>query len=222
MLRSRLAKPCGNGFGYVFHTDYSHDAFEPRACSRRMEGLPMALLPCPEDTTVGCCAAQPACHVLFVPSGEYGYIRSSAVLECAFLHLFKVPRGILNLCQVAAYESSYRSCNDKAGVLMIYSDTTLIRSGISLHIVSLAQVSLPNRPMMLLPQHKGPRLGGQAAADVLQVHLCPQYNSSRPAARRASLKVSAFETQAQPFKKSSASSSRCIPGSYVMQISASQ
>jgi len=98
-----------------------------------------------------------------------------------------------------------------AGVPLLYFYTTLSRTGISLHIVSPAQVSLPNKLMMLLPQHMAPRLGGQAAADVLPVKSCPQYNSSRPVARRASLKVSAFETQTQPFKKSSASSSRCIP-----------
>lgn len=65
--------------------------------------------------------------------------------------------------------------------------------------------------MMLLSQHMGPLSSGRVAGDISHLGCHPQYNSSRPVARQASLKVSAFESQAQPWKKSPASSSRYMP-----------
>ncbi|CAL5221889.1 g4153 [Coccomyxa viridis] len=67
------------------------------------------------------------------------------------------------------------------------------------------EVSLATRSMMLVPQHA--TLSGRIAADHMQLECHQQFSSSRPVARRASLKVSAFESQTQPWKKSSSSSS---------------
>ena len=74
----------------------------------------------------------------------------------------------------------------------------------------LVQVSLSNRRVMLVSQHIGSCLPGRPAADTTSLGCHPQYSSSRPVARRASLKVSAFESQTQPWKKSPASSSRYV------------
>ena len=63
---------------------------------------------------------------------------------------------------------------------------------------------------MLVPQQMGPQLSGRTHADIIQWGSHPHCNSSRPVARRASLRVSAFESQTQPWSKSSASSSRYI------------
>ena len=64
--------------------------------------------------------------------------------------------------------------------------------------------------MMLLPQRPSTCLTAQPAADLLPIRSYAQFSSLRPQGRRATLKVSAFESQAQPWKKSpAASSSRC-------------
>lgn len=61
--------------------------------------------------------------------------------------------------------------------------------------------------MMLLPQRPSTCLTAQPAADLLPIRSCAQFSSLRPQGRRATLKVSAFESQAQPWKKSPAASS---------------
>ena len=64
---------------------------------------------------------------------------------------------------------------------------------------------------MLLPQHAGLHSSGRVAGDISQLGCHLQFKSSRPVARQAGLRVSAFESQTQPWKKSPASSSRYMP-----------
>lgn len=75
-------------------------------------------------------------------------------------------------------------------------------------------------PMMLLPQRPSTCLTAQPAADLLPIRSCAQFSSLRPQGRRATLKVSAFESQAQPWKKSpAASSSRCAAAPALLFLS---
>lgn len=74
--------------------------------------------------------------------------------------------------------------------------------------------------MMLLPKHPSTCLTAQPAVDLLPIRSCAQVIPSRPQGRRATLKVRAFESQAQPWKKSSAASfSRCAAAPALLFLS---
>ena len=152
----------------------------------------MALL---EDTTLGCSAVAPLLSVRGNARDQAIPLRSSFVLGKAPRQVFKLTLGTLHFLRCADELFRQRHNSDQAQSLLHF----LSRCSL------LAQVSLATRSMMLVPQHA--TLSGRIAADHMQLECHQQFNSSRPVARRASLKVSAFESQTQPWKKSSSSSS---------------
>ncbi|CAK0779755.1 hypothetical protein CVIRNUC_004843 [Coccomyxa viridis] len=73
---------------------------------------------------------------------------------------------------------------------------------------------------MLASQQASMRLCGQASTDVLPCSSCHAFNPSKPRTHRAAVRVSAFDAQTQPWKKSPGSSSSSSRGTATVGRSA--
>ena len=134
------------------------------------------------------------------------------------MHPFKYPCESPNLCQVALAGRQHRSVANR-GFLCKDDDLPIKVSRHVKRSQCCCRGSSTKSPMMLLLQQSSTCLTAQPAADLLPMRFCAQFTPSRAQGRRATLKVSAFESQAQPWKKSPAASSRCAAAPALLFLS---